>query len=64
MPSMWIAAGLSSARFGTFAAVSGSSTPSLTARIMTGSSICTTERYCLSLFFCIFSRFTSERVPS
>ncbi len=24
----------------------------------------TTERYCLSLFFCIFSRLTSERVPS
>ena len=33
-------------------------------RIITGSSIMTTDRYCLSLFFCIFSRLTSERVPS
>ncbi len=41
-----------------------SSRPSWTAGIITGSSIMTTERYCLSLFFCIFSRFTSERVPS
>jgi hypothetical protein len=52
------------ARLGTLAGVSFSISPSLTARIITGSSICTTERYCRSLFFCIFSRFTSDRVPS
>lgn len=36
----------------------------LTARIITGSSICTTERYSEPLFFCIFSRLTSDLVPS
>ena len=64
MPSMWIVPGFSAARFGTLAAVSGSSRPSATAGIITGSSIMTTDRYCLSLFFCIFSRLTSEREPS
>src|SRR5882672_8290334 len=64
MPSMWMVPGFSAARLGTLAGVSFSSRPSATAGIMTGSSIMTTERYCLSLFFCIFSRLTSERVPS
>jgi len=61
---MWTAAGLSLARFGTLAAVVFSSTSSLTARSRTGSSIITTERYGFDLFDTIFSRFTSDFVPS
>ena len=64
MPSIWIVPALSKARAGILAGVSFSSRPSATAGIITGSSIMTTETYCLSLFFCIFSRLTSERVPS
>ena len=64
MPSMWIAAGFSFAMFGTLAGVSFSSTPSFAARIITGSSIITTDRYCFALFDSIFSRFTSDLVPS
>src|SRR5215467_13162760 len=64
MPSMWIAAGFSFAMFGIWAGVSFSMTSSLTARISTGSSIITTDRYGLVLFDTIFSRFTSDLVPS
>src|SRR5215468_6519870 len=64
MPSMWIAAGLSLLMFGTFAGVIFSSTFSLTASRSTGSSIITTERYGFDLLETIFSRFTSDFVPS
>src|SRR5262245_26641616 len=61
---MWIAAGFSFIRFGTFAGVSFSMTSSLAARMSTGSSIITTDRYGLALFDTIFSRFTRDLVPS
>src|SRR5215471_8838255 len=64
MPSMWIAAGFSFVRFGTLAGVSFSMTSSLAARMSTGSSIITTDRYGLALFDTIFSRFTRDLVPS
>src|SRR5881296_1459630 len=64
MPSMWIADALSFAMFATFAGVIFSITSSFTASSRTGSSIITTERYGLVLFDTIFSRFTSDLVPS
>src|SRR5213592_661415 len=48
----------------TAAKVVFSITSSLTARMSTGSSIITTERYGFDLFETIFSRFTSDFVPS
>src|SRR2546426_4641738 len=64
MPSMWMAAALSFAMFATFAGVIFSITSSFAASSRTGSSIITTERYGLVLFETIFSRFTSDLVPS
>src|SRR2546428_12741840 len=61
---MWMADALSFAMFATFVGVIFSITSSFTASSRTGSSIITTERYGLALFETIFSRFTSDLVPS
>src|SRR6218665_986978 len=64
MPSMCTVPGLSFARLGMAPALSLSSPLSLTAAIITGSSISTTDMEGLLLLLSIFSRLTSERVPS
>ena len=64
MPSRCTAPSRSLVRLGTSSADIGARTPSSTARIMTGSSICTTDQYGSSPLPRIFSGLTVDLVPS